>query len=218
MTLILSKLPQEHFEQLVLAGYAWTSDDEDLRKAVAAAMHLSHATAKSKGWYTDPTTGEPKERNFGEVLMLMVSELSEALEADRKDLMDDKLPDRRGIEVEFGDCSIRILDTAAAIPEIACCIAGQVLKWRRLNALSRPENFGEALLEATGCLYRAYAADIRGNMEDAAEELALCLAKLLCLAERLGLDLSGAIVAKNRYNQRREDHSLEARAAGGKKY
>ncbi len=35
-------------------------------------------------------------------------------EADRKDLMDDKLPRRKGIEVEFADCIIRIFDTAAA--------------------------------------------------------------------------------------------------------
>jgi len=44
----------------------------------------------------------------------MHSELSEALEAVRKDSMDDKLPHRRGEEVEMVDCIIRILDYAAA--------------------------------------------------------------------------------------------------------
>ena len=43
-------------------------------------------------------------------LMLVVSELSEALEADRKDLMDDKLPHRKGLEVELADAAIRIRD------------------------------------------------------------------------------------------------------------
>lgn len=81
---------------------------------IKTAMQLAHKTASDAGWYKDPVTGQDKDRNFGEVLMLMVTELAEALEADRKDLMDDKLPDRPGQEVEFADCIIRILDTAAA--------------------------------------------------------------------------------------------------------
>lgn len=53
-----------------------------------------------------------KRRNVGEVLMLVTSELAEALEADRKDLMDDKLTHRTGFEVELADAMIRILDIA----------------------------------------------------------------------------------------------------------
>lgn len=44
----------------------------------------------------------------------MHSELSEALEGWRKNLMDDHLPNRKMIEVELADCIIRILDTAEA--------------------------------------------------------------------------------------------------------
>ena len=43
-------------------------------------------------------------------IALMHSELSEALEADRKDLMDDKLPQFKGLDVEIVDCLIRALD------------------------------------------------------------------------------------------------------------
>ena len=46
----------------------------------------------------------------GQAIALMHSELSEALEANRKDLMDDKLPHRKGDEVELADAFIRILD------------------------------------------------------------------------------------------------------------
>lgn len=53
------------------------------------------------------------ERNTGEMLMLMVSELAEAMEGDRKNLMDDKLPHRPMIEVELADAVIRIFDFAA---------------------------------------------------------------------------------------------------------
>lgn len=40
----------------------------------------------------------------------MVSELSEALEADRKNLKDDKLTEYDGLEVELVDALIRIFD------------------------------------------------------------------------------------------------------------
>ena len=94
------------------------------------AQRLAHATATGAGWYTDPKTGKPIERNFGEVVALMHSELSEALEADRKGLMDDKLPHRDGREVEFADCIIRILDTAEAL---GLDVAGALIEKNRFN-------------------------------------------------------------------------------------
>ncbi len=53
-----------------------------------------------------------KERNFGELIALCHSELSEALEGHRKDLQDDKLPHRKMVDVELADCLIRIFDIA----------------------------------------------------------------------------------------------------------
>lgn len=49
-------------------------------------------------------------RNFGEMLALVHSELSEALEAHRKGLMSDKLPNTGGVEEELADAIIRIID------------------------------------------------------------------------------------------------------------
>lgn len=63
-------------------------------------------------WWTDPLTGERLFRNKGEMLMLMVSEIAEAMEGERKNLMDDKLPHRRMAEVELADLLIRLLDYA----------------------------------------------------------------------------------------------------------
>jgi len=90
-------------------------------------------TAHAHGWWSDDD-GNFKDRNMGEMLMLMVSELSEALEAYRNGepvlwyKHDD--PDNcsldvsatmreiggvpgkpEGIASEFADCIIRILDT-----------------------------------------------------------------------------------------------------------
>lgn len=134
-----------------LKALEWANQPNVEAQALAglrAAQWLAHKTAMDSGWYRNPKTGRKVKRNFGEVVALMHSELSEALEADRKNLMDDKLPHRKGIEVEFADCLIRILDTAAA----------------------------------------------------------------------LGLDVAGAVIEKNRYNQSRADHKLKARRAGGKRY
>ena len=65
-------------------------------------------------WWQDPATGEPIERNKGELLCLIHSEISEAMEGERKNLMDDKLPHRRMAEVELVDALIRIFDYAGA--------------------------------------------------------------------------------------------------------
>jgi hypothetical protein len=70
--------------------------------------------AANQTWWHDPLTGVPLERNKGELLMLMVSELSECMEGERKNLMDTHLPHRRMAEVELADCLIRIFDYAGA--------------------------------------------------------------------------------------------------------
>lgn len=65
----------------------------------------------NKNWDFNPD-GSPKMVNVGEKLMLIVSELSEAMEGHRKNLMDDKLPHRKMLEVELADCLIRIFHFA----------------------------------------------------------------------------------------------------------
>lgn len=65
-------------------------------------------------WWLDPITKLRISRNKGELLMLIVSEISEAMEGERKDAMDDKLPHRKSAEVELVDALIRIFDFAGA--------------------------------------------------------------------------------------------------------
>jgi NTP pyrophosphatase (non-canonical NTP hydrolase) len=69
----------------------------------------------NKKWWIDINTGKPINRNRAELIALIHSELSEALEADRKNLMDDKLPHRNGLEVELADAVIRIFDMAGGL-------------------------------------------------------------------------------------------------------
>jgi NTP pyrophosphatase (non-canonical NTP hydrolase) len=75
---------------------------------------LCHGLAVESGWWTDLKTGERKERNKGELICLMHSELSEAMEGVRKNKMDDHLPHRKSEEVELADVLIRIFDYAGA--------------------------------------------------------------------------------------------------------
>lgn len=70
----------------------------------------------NRNWWLNLETGEPIARNVGELLMLAVSELAEAMEGHRKNLMDDKLPHRAMFEVELADCLIRIFDLAGRPP------------------------------------------------------------------------------------------------------
>ena len=44
----------------------------------------------NKNWWIDLETGKPLKRNVGELLCLVHSEVSEAMEGHRKNLMDDK--------------------------------------------------------------------------------------------------------------------------------
>ena len=75
---------------------------------------------------------------FAQAIALIHSELSEALEADRKDLMDDKLPHRKGREVELADAVIRIFDCAA---DNDMDIHGAVMEKMAYNA-TRPKMHG----------------------------------------------------------------------------
>ena len=68
--------------------------------------------ALDAGWHTNLETGELIERNKAEMLMLIVSEVAEAMEGVSKDLKDDHLPERSMEEVELADTVIRIMDYA----------------------------------------------------------------------------------------------------------
>lgn len=78
-------------------------------------MEACHKAAKAGGWWSDIHTGKKIDRNVGELLCLIHSEISEAMEAHRKGLKDDKLTHRPGIEVELADAVIRIADLCGGL-------------------------------------------------------------------------------------------------------
>jgi len=89
--------------------------DAEILEATRILVEASHGRAWNAGWYHDLKTGQVTTRSIPEVIALMHSELSEALEGHRKNLMDDKLPHRKMVPVELFDCVIRIMDTIGAM-------------------------------------------------------------------------------------------------------
>lgn len=99
-----------------------------------------YAAAANGGWWHDLETGESKDRNKGEMLCLMHSEISEAMEAERKNLMDDKLPHRPGAEVELADAIIRIMDYCGGFGYDVGGAVEEKLEFNRNRSDHKPEN------------------------------------------------------------------------------
>lgn len=66
-------------------------------------VEVSHGDARAAGWHDVP-------REKGTMLALIHSEISEALEGERREKMDEYLPHRPAAEVELADAVIRIAD------------------------------------------------------------------------------------------------------------
>lgn len=105
-----------------------------------------HTKNVEAGWWNDPDTGESLLNKpytpyvVATKMLLIVSELSEAVEAYRKDLMDDKLPHRKGVEVELADLQIRLWDVCGAMK---LDLGGAIEEKRNYNGVRadhKPEN------------------------------------------------------------------------------
>lgn len=108
-----------------------TEDERLTLEGLCAAIRLAHGTSQECGWYKCAMTGRRLKHNFGERIALIHSELSEALEAHRRDAMDDKLSGRKGAEVELADALLRIFDLAGSLD---LDLSGAFVEKNRFNA------------------------------------------------------------------------------------
>ena len=123
------------------AGFLAESPLEDLRVCLDGLTDICHGASLRAGWWHDGD-GLPHDlpHNVPVKLCLIHSEISEAMEADRKGLADDKLTYRPGIEVELADALIRIFDLAGAM---GLDLPGATIDKLRFNAGRadhKPEN------------------------------------------------------------------------------
>lgn len=146
------------------------------------------------------------DRNKGEISILIVSEICECMEGERKDLMDDKIPHRKMAEVEMADAAIRVLDVMGA--------HNYLYTERSDFGADFSNNKGENLYALIGILTVGPYFNIPGR-----EVFSVLLRDINKYCEMYGYDLWGAVREKLEYNKTRYDHSDEGRAAvGGKKW
>lgn len=157
-------------------------------------------------WWHD-VDGNRIDRNHGELLMLTVTEVSEACEGIRKNLMDDHLPHRKMVEVELADTMIRILDYAGGFGfEIEEHDTHQ-------SKFDDTENEAECLLIIVDEILSVYNKCGRES-----EDIRFVINTINAHADRFGYDVFGAMAEKREYNKQRADHKIENRLAeGGKK-
>ncbi len=78
-------------------------------------VEFCHHLALEAGWWSEVPRPNVPVPEINTKLLLIVTEIAEATEGVRKDMMDDKLPHRKMVEVELADAMIRICDLAGAM-------------------------------------------------------------------------------------------------------
>lgn len=120
--------------------YNWIKSGNNTAASISRMTNDCHGRSAKAGWYNNAITGEPLTRNVPEMLCLIHSEISEAMEGYRKGLMDDKLPHRQMIEVELADAIIRIFDLAGYLGLNLGSAYVEKLAYNAIREDHKPEN------------------------------------------------------------------------------
>lgn len=181
-------------------------------------------------WWTDLTTGESilETRNRPELMMLIVTELTEANQGHLDQAMDDKLPHRAQEEVEIADAAIRLHDVCAAeqinLTEAVWDEVNQyMIEYERkfiVATASEPQltDFLMAIVDLVSEAMEGYRKRTAPEML-ARYRNGLAKALIACyyVADEWELDIEGAIEEKQAFNKVRPDHQIENRLKEGGK-
>ncbi|AUR82886.1 hypothetical protein NVP1029O_53 [Vibrio phage 1.029.O._10N.261.55.A7] len=168
-----------------------------------------HQQNISKGWWDNP-------RSFSTFTNLGVSEISEAVEADRKGLMDDKLEHYKGVPVESADGGIRTMDVLSSLGNETFDPSQRVVDI--INAKGKDLDFLMAL--STWCMSKAWEEmELLGNKGVAMQHLRDALFVLFEIMYMFNHNPIDLMLEKHSFNAVRPDHKRENREKeGGKKY
>jgi len=118
-------------------SYYQDIQDDFVQTELASALNditdFCAGVAREGGWDNEPV-------NVPRSLMLIVSEVSEAMEGHRKSLQDDKLPHRKMFDVELADAVIRILHLAGRMDIPIGEILVEKLVYNTTREDHKPEN------------------------------------------------------------------------------
>lgn len=165
-----------------------------------------HRQNVAAGWWTDLKTGGKLERNFGEMLALVHSELSECWAGIANNLADDHLPQFAMYQVEIADACIRVFDMLGGL------FAGlpQFVEFR----IDMPEGFisvEDRLVYLHCVLSHALEHFRKSRGVEAKMYFYRFLDACFEWAEEDGFDLLFVIDTKCEYNKHRADHKIENR-------
>lgn len=190
--------------------------EESLEARLLRLCGEIHADNIAAGWWTDLHTGESilATRNRPEIMMLIVSELSEASEGAQEGLRDDKLPHLRMFDVELADAAIRLMDVLGA--DGAKSFADADGLW---VDYIRFKDADVVLMLIVNHISAAMERYRKGQRDEYVQRLAGALHMIFDLAEAYHIDLFDIIEQRRAYNRQRADHKPEnRRAAGGKQF
>ena len=123
---------EAHAQLAAQSGFAQEVIAPSLTAALGTQAALINRFMQAQGFWESDNTGEK--------IALMHSELSEALEADRKNLDAEHIPGFTGVEEELADVIIRILDFAGHHQ----LRLGEALSAKITYNLTRPFKHGKA--------------------------------------------------------------------------
>ena len=165
---------------------------------------------KEVGWWDDPN------RCIHTTMQLVSTEIAEATEGERKNLMDDHLPDRKMGEVELADALIRVLDIGGKF-------SWNYFMTQPAHSYLFTESIPEIGKQHLACnmvlceLAKHY--DMNSYIDTISAVYSSLVNTILKVGEMNGYDIMPALYEKLEYNKHRADHKRENRAEEhGKKF